>query len=401
MSARDAQWVLCVAGTAGVRAPAAGSAAEGAHPRVLRREPPAVWESAHSPGSPRGARRTREPEARHPVDAGGGLESPHAKRFVCTTDSDHDWPVAANLLNRQFTAEAPNQRWVGDTTEFTIGESGKLYLAAILDLFSRFVVGWAISAVNDRHLALAALMMALNRRCPETGLLHHSDRGSTYASGDYQDRLATHGITCSMSRTGDCYDNAVMEAFFSTLKTEVADRIREPRPRQARAVRLHRGVLQHPTAAFDPRLRQSRRVRAPLPLGPRAGALCVIRSIAGMAESKNRLKMPQERFSRKGSHSGIPYSRHAHGHGGDHAIEHFREVEDDVDAATPVDAQNAPTGVWKSRKEREIPTASTSIICFSNEDEERRTQPLRSTVHRIGSPPGLPADTIWRAMRAG
>jgi putative transposase len=152
-----------------------------------------------------------------------GLQARTPKRFVCTTDSDHDLPVAANLLHREFTAEAPNQRWVGDTTEFKIGESGKLYLAAILDLFSRFVVGWAVSAVNDRHLVLGALSMALNRRCPETGLLHHSDRGSTYASEDYQRRLDVHGITCSMSRTGDCYDNAVMEAFFSTLKTELAD----------------------------------------------------------------------------------------------------------------------------------------------------------------------------------
>jgi transposase InsO family protein len=152
-----------------------------------------------------------------------GLKARVPKRFVCTTNSDHNLPVAPNLLNRQFTAEAPNQRWVGDTTEFKIGESGKLYLAAILDLFSRFVVGWATSAVNDRHLTLAALTMAVNRRCPETGLLHHSDRGSTYASEDYQGRLTAHGITCSMSRTGDCYDNAVMEAFFSTLKTELAD----------------------------------------------------------------------------------------------------------------------------------------------------------------------------------
>lgn len=152
-----------------------------------------------------------------------GLQARQPKRFVCTTDSDHALPVAANLLNREFTAEVPNQRWVGDTTEFKIGENGKLYLAAILDLFSRFVVGWATSAVNDRHLTLAALTMALNRRCPDNGLLHHSDRGSTYASEDYQRRLAAHGITCSMSRTGDCYDNAVMEAFFSTLKTELAD----------------------------------------------------------------------------------------------------------------------------------------------------------------------------------
>ena len=145
------------------------------------------------------------------------------KRSKGTTDSDHDRPVAANVLNRQFRAEAPNQRWVGDTTEFTIGERGTLYLAAVVDLFSRFVVRWAISAVNDRHLTLAALSMALHRRCPAAGLLHHSDRGSTYASEDYQDRLAVHDITCSMSRTGDCYDNAVMEAFFSTLKTELAD----------------------------------------------------------------------------------------------------------------------------------------------------------------------------------
>ena len=152
------------------------------------------------------------------------LKARMRKRFKCTTMSDHDQPVAANLLDRQFTADAPNQRWVGDTTEFVIGESGKLYLAAILDLFSRFVVGWAVSAVNDRHLTLKALGMALKRRCPDVGLLHHSDRGSTYASEDYQRMLDAHGITCSMSRTGDCYDNAVMEAFFSTVKTELADR---------------------------------------------------------------------------------------------------------------------------------------------------------------------------------
>ena len=146
------------------------------------------------------------------------------KRFKRTTMSDHDQPVAANLLARQFTAATPNQRWVGDTTEFVIGESGKLYLAAILDLFSRFVVGWAISAVNDRHLTIKALDMALKRRCPDAGLLHHSDQGCTYASEDYQTVLDAHGITCSMSRRGDCYDNAVMESFFSSVKSETADR---------------------------------------------------------------------------------------------------------------------------------------------------------------------------------
>jgi putative transposase len=153
-----------------------------------------------------------------------GLKARVRKRFTCTTMSDHDQPVAANLLDRQFTAQAPNQRWVGDTTEFVIGESGTLYLAAILDLFSRFVVGWAVSAINDRHLTINALGMALKRRCPESGLLHHSDQGCTYASEDYQTILEAHGITCSMSRRGNCYDNAVMEAFFSSVKTELADR---------------------------------------------------------------------------------------------------------------------------------------------------------------------------------
>ena len=146
------------------------------------------------------------------------------KRVKCTTMSDHDQPVAANLLDRQFEAAAPNQRWVGDTTEFVIGSSGKLYLAAILDLYSRFIVGWAVSAVNDRHLTIKALQMALKRRCPGAGLLHHSDQGCTYASEGYQEVLDAHRLTCSMSRRGNCYDNAVMEAFFSSVKSELADR---------------------------------------------------------------------------------------------------------------------------------------------------------------------------------
>jgi putative transposase len=154
-----------------------------------------------------------------------GLQGKVPKRFKQTTDSRHADPIAANLLDRDFTAAAPNQRWVGDTTEFVIGEGGaKLYLAAILDPFSRFVVGWAISAVNDHRLTLKALEMAVRRRCPEPGLLHHSDRGCTYTCEDYQAYLATQGITCSMSRRADCYDNAVMESFFATVKKEEADR---------------------------------------------------------------------------------------------------------------------------------------------------------------------------------
>lgn len=152
-----------------------------------------------------------------------GLMARVRKRYKGTTDSNHDQPIADNLLRQDFTADRPNQRWVGDTSELRIGESGKAYLAVILDLYARFVVGWAISAVNDRHLTITALEMALKRRCPDAGLRHHSDQGSTYAREDYQDLLDAYGITCSMSRRGNCYDNAVMEAFFSTVKNEVGE----------------------------------------------------------------------------------------------------------------------------------------------------------------------------------
>jgi transposase InsO family protein len=152
-----------------------------------------------------------------------GLKARVRKRYKVTTDSDHDQPIADNLLQQDFTAAAPNQRWVGDTSELRIGDNGKAFLAVILDLYSRFVVGWAISAVNDRHLTIKALEMALKRRCPGAGLLHHSDQGSTYASEDYQDVLDAYGITCSMSRRGNCYDNAVMESFFSTVKSEIGE----------------------------------------------------------------------------------------------------------------------------------------------------------------------------------
>ena len=153
-----------------------------------------------------------------------GLQARPRKRFKATTDSNHAQPLAPNVLARAFQAEAPNQRWVGDTTELLVGRHAKLYLAALLDLFSRLVVGWALSAVNDRHLVLRALRMAIERRCPDAGLLHHSDRGSPYASEDYQRVLDVNGITCSMSRRGDCYDNAVMESFFSTVKFELGER---------------------------------------------------------------------------------------------------------------------------------------------------------------------------------
>ncbi|MHB1843525.1 MAG: IS3 family transposase [Deltaproteobacteria bacterium] len=162
-----------------------------------------------------------------------GLIGRAPRRFKCSTDSRHALPVAANLLDREFEAERPNQRWVGDTTELTT-LTGKLYLAAILDLYSRFVVGWALSAVNDRHLTLKALDMALRRRCPGEGLMHHSDRGSPYASDDYQNVLTAHGITCSMSRAGNCLDNAAMESWNSTLKSELGERFEGPADTKAK-----------------------------------------------------------------------------------------------------------------------------------------------------------------------
>ncbi|HYR49409.1 MAG TPA: IS3 family transposase [Candidatus Eisenbacteria bacterium] len=142
------------------------------------------------------------------------------RRFRTTTDSKHDFPIAPNVLERDFTASAPDRAWVTDIT-FLWTAQGWLYLAVILDLFSRRVVGWATSQNVDRHLALAALDTALARRRPAAGLVHHSDRGSTYASSDYRKALNARGFECSMSRKGDCWDNAVAESFFSTLKREL------------------------------------------------------------------------------------------------------------------------------------------------------------------------------------
>jgi transposase InsO family protein len=149
-----------------------------------------------------------------------GLESRRKRRFKATTDSRHTLPVAENVLDRKFEVDAPNVAWVTDITYVWTSE-GWLYLAAILDLFSRRVVGFAMSERIDRQLALDALCAAVGRRLPNAGLVHHSDRGSQYASGDYQDALDEAGVVCSMSRKGNCWDNAVAESFFATLKTEL------------------------------------------------------------------------------------------------------------------------------------------------------------------------------------
>ncbi len=154
-----------------------------------------------------------------------GLRAVVTPRFRTTTDSKHALPVAQNLLERDFAAPAANVKWASDITYVWTGE-GWLYLAVVLDLFSRRVVGWAMQASLDRSLVLKALEAALGHRRPGPGLLHHSDRGSQYASGEFQARLAASGILCSMSRRGNCWDNAPVESFFGTLKQELVHRCR-------------------------------------------------------------------------------------------------------------------------------------------------------------------------------
>jgi transposase InsO family protein len=151
-----------------------------------------------------------------------GLTARRKRRFRRTTDSNHPHPIAPNVLDRQFAAPLPNQAWVTDVTYVWTLE-GWLYLAAILDLCSRRVVGWATSATNDRQLALEALSKAMRSRSPSRGLLHHSDRGSPYASDDYRAYLTERGLVASMSRKGNCWDNAVAESFFATIKGEMID----------------------------------------------------------------------------------------------------------------------------------------------------------------------------------
>jgi transposase InsO family protein len=141
------------------------------------------------------------------------------RRSRRTTNSNHAFPVAPNLVNREFAAAQPNQVWLADIT-YVDTRDGWLYLAAVLDVHSRKIVGWSMDSTMSRRLCMDALEMAVLTRKPSEGLIHHSDRGSQYASGDYQELLEKHQMICSMSRKGDCWDNAPMESFFGTLKTE-------------------------------------------------------------------------------------------------------------------------------------------------------------------------------------
>jgi len=175
-------------------------------PRILDE----LRERGHEVGKHRVARLMRE----------NGIFGRIRRRFRHTTDSNHKLPVAPNLLEQDFTATAPNQAWVGDITYIWTAE-GWAYLAVLLDLYSRRVVGWALRKSLSREVALAALERALTCRRPPPGLVHHTDRGSQYASHEYRGVLARHGAACSMSAAGNCYDNAVAESFFATLKKEL------------------------------------------------------------------------------------------------------------------------------------------------------------------------------------
>ena len=148
------------------------------------------------------------------------LRARHKRRYRVTTKVNPKLPVAPNHLAQHFQASAPNEKWVGDIT-YVWTHEGWLYLAVVMDLYSRRIIGWALARTQDTTVVLAALQMAIGRRQPPAGLLHHSDRGSQYASAQYQAVLQAYRFTVSMSSTGNCFDNAAMESFFGTLKAEL------------------------------------------------------------------------------------------------------------------------------------------------------------------------------------
>ena len=194
-----------------------------------RRLVPLVRELHRQSGRTYGTRRIADDLREHGVPCGrhrartlmglAGVSAKQTKKFRATTDSSHDLPVAPNLLGREFSVEAPDKVWVSDITYIWTRE-GWLYLAVTIDLFSRMVVGWSIGDRITRRLVIDALRMGIGRRRPAPGLMHHSDRGVQYAATEFQKLLTAFKMICSMSRKGDCWDNAVAESFFGKLKTE-------------------------------------------------------------------------------------------------------------------------------------------------------------------------------------
>jgi transposase InsO family protein len=180
-----------------------------------------------------------------------GLRAKAAKKYKATTDSRHPYPVAPNRLERRFVASKADRIWVGDITYLWTRE-GWLYLAIVLDTCSRRIVGWSVSESLERELAVSALEKALASRRPAPGLVHHTDRGAQYASGDYRDLVEQTGLVFSMSRKGDCWDNAVAESFFSTLKAELVHRNDYVSRSQARA-----SIFEYIEAFYNGRRRHS------------------------------------------------------------------------------------------------------------------------------------------------
>jgi putative transposase len=182
-----------------------------------------------------------------------GLAARTRRKYRVTTDSGHSLPLAENVLNREFEQDAPDRVWLGDITYLWTRE-GWLYLAAVLDVHSRKIVGWSMSHRMQASLVMDALRMALGRRCPDqaASLLHHSDRGSQYASQAFQDLLREHNITCSMSRKANCWDNAMMESFFATLKKERTHHEFYPTREAAR-----QSVFEYIELFYNPRRRHS------------------------------------------------------------------------------------------------------------------------------------------------
>jgi transposase InsO family protein len=241
--------------------PARGPSAHAARDATLRRRVHAAYAaSGRTYGAPRvhaelraaGERVARKRVAR--LMRADGLAATRKRRRVRTTDSGHAAPIAPNRLARRFAptqVAGPNRVWVSDITYVPTGE-GWLYLAIVLDLASRRVVGWAMRPTLETPLALAALQMALTERRPAPGLVHHSDRGVQYAAAPYQALLATHGLVPSMSRRGDCWDNAVAESFFATLEFELL-----AQHRLVTRAEAQRAIFAYVATWYNPRRRHS------------------------------------------------------------------------------------------------------------------------------------------------
>jgi putative transposase len=180
-----------------------------------------------------------------------GIKVVRTRKHKVTTDSNHRFNIAPNLLDQDFSATGPNQKWAGDISYIWTNE-GWLYLAVVIDLYSRRVIGWAVSNRMKRDLAIRALDMAVALRRPPKGCIHHTDRGSQYCSGDYQKRLKQHGFLVSMSGKGNCYDNSMVETFFKSLKAELIWRQKWETRRRAEGA-----IFQYINGFYNPRRRHS------------------------------------------------------------------------------------------------------------------------------------------------